>query len=326
MIDHIIKSFNYELLLSNLNLFKNFLIIYLIIGIIVFSVSMYKIFKKDKIKGYYAFIPFLNLYYYSKIVEIRFWLFLIPISNVVILLASTFLLSDRYGLKKWLCILSIFFPYFFLLYLAFSNKQPRMRIKIEPFVQTNLDIDKLEQKLEHNTNDDFEVSSQSKEVANNFVSTVEEKLNKIEDNAISEDYEDQLYIVSGINNEKKISQDKKKDEVVETLNDDINIIDTFDSNDLRSIGMDLKEKEIEENSKKEVEESDEQKEYEEVGPNVETVAFGGATKNRSVAEVRSESKTEDLKCPNCGSSLVGSNGTCPGCGRDVSKFIFENRK
>ena len=43
------------------------------------------------------------------------------------------------------------------------------------------------------------------------------------------------------------------------------------------------------------------------------IAFGG----KEEYENQSQARKDELKCPRCGSSLVGANGTCPGCGAKI---------
>ena len=46
----------------------------------------------------------------------------------------------------------------------------------------------------------------------------------------------------------------------------------------------------------------------------ESIAFGGTKKE----EDSTHNKNEELKCPRCGSSLIGANDYCPGCGLKIS--------
>ena len=42
-----------------------------------------------------------------------------------------------------------------------------------------------------------------------------------------------------------------------------------------------------------------------------------------IRQKQEETMAKVRKCPHCGSLLTGSNGTCPGCGKDVSSIIYE---
>ena len=50
-------------------------------------------------------------------------------------------------------------------------------------------------------------------------------------------------------------------------------------------------------------------------PSTEAIAFGGEQQIENTYS--SQAKNDELKCPRCGSSLVGAKGICPGCGMQV---------
>lgn len=57
------------------------------------------------------------------------------------------------------------------------------------------------------------------------------------------------------------------------------------------------------------------KEYQENKPTDIAIAFGGEKQVENLVGV--QTKNDELKCSRCGSSLVGANGYCPGCGSAI---------
>lgn len=308
---------------GTINILCTLLTIYLIIYSIVFIISLFNIFRKEKISGYKAFIPFLNLYYYCKIININFvWMF-VPLINIIVLFFSPYNLAWEFGLNKPKCILSVLFPIVMIPYIAFSNIKIFHRIESTMFIKNEKEADTLDNKLKANPKfDELDTDISTIEpTKNNFVSNIDVKIDEIEKNAISDDYSDQLYLMDKDLKEKEIEnsadQAQMLDEEIEEFTD------IFESNDIREVGVENKVKEIEVNSNIKVVNNADYKEYQMVGPEVGTIAFGGATIDKRVEQNKTEAKVIELKCPTCGSSLVGSNGTCPGCGHDVHEYIYQ---
>ena len=113
------------------------------------------------------------------------------------------------------------------------------------------------------------------------------------------------------NKEDKANTLNTDEEVIETLDDakiDVTIksLDNLDTLEEKSIIREKNDDGIDKN---------EYKDFEGVQSSNEAIAFGGEERKEKVYST--QSKKDELKCSRCGSSLVGSNGFCPGCGAKI---------
>jgi hypothetical protein len=286
---------------------------FLIIYTIIFLISFYFILKKEGKKPWYAFIPFYNMYLYFKIIDLPFILFFIPILNVFTLILAPYNLAKEYSCKEWMRYLAVLFPYVIIPYIAFSNLQNRNK-KIEfNYLKFGKDIDKLENELKVITDDNY-VEDGRKVVPYKKTKDVKSKYNQMIDSLVYTTNDDE-YVEDDENTEyKKLDMTeilaRDNNEFVD-LEDDNNQLDIYEIDDL--------DKDVQINSNKEVNIEQNIKDYKEHGPSIKAIAFGGTDTHENMTE----DKNKTLTCPYCNSPLAGSNGTCPGCGKDVSHIVFE---
>lgn len=297
------------------NMFSFLIVIYLIY-FVSFIVSLWKIFEKENIIKWYSLIPFLNLYYYLKICKIPFWTTFIPLVNLVVLFCSPYRIAYEYDQKKYVCILAMFFPFIVLLYLAFSKAQnKKMKNNILSPLKTIQQIDNLENDLENNfelENIDFYEPYSTDTNNSNFFSTTDSLINGIENNI-----QDDLFFDAPIYDQSVVQPGPAQNINQENTCEDEDLIELFDSapTTLNSSAIDKIEHSILSNNKNEYVDNTNYKEYESVAPSTEAIAFGGEQQIENTYS--SQAKNDELKCPRCGSSLVGAKGICPGCGMQV---------
>ncbi len=100
----------------------------LLIFHLVMAVAFWKIAEKAKEEPkWFAFIPILNIVLLLKIAKKPLWwliLFLLPIVNIVAIIAAMMAICERFGLNKWWGLVAILSPFnlVLLLYLAFDTK------------------------------------------------------------------------------------------------------------------------------------------------------------------------------------------------------------
>jgi len=116
-----------------------FLTIFFYVSILLVVVALWKIFEKAEQKGWYAIIPFYNIYIWIKILEKPFWwflLFLVPFLGFFIFLLLVWETIRAYGKKSYkYLILGTFFGYIYLPYLAFSEKEKFTKLSELPKVK-----------------------------------------------------------------------------------------------------------------------------------------------------------------------------------------------
>lgn len=275
---------------------------------IISVISLWKIFIKENIPGYFSVIPFYNVYRYFKICSLPFWTIFIPGINIICLYCSTYVITRKYRCKRWQSVLSIFFPCIFMPYISFSNRRNIDFVVDDLYVKNIDDIDKLEKKLESDKKSDFKINSNNSNQEN---VGVEENsfIDKIEENILSDEY---VY--------DDVEEIKEYDVEVPSVdefdnNDFVEMDDDFSIDNLSLENVDDLEKKIEIESSVEKKIETDIQEYGDVGPSEEAIAFGGKRKIENVDSV--QTKNDDLKCSRCGSSLVGANGYCPGCGMKI---------
>lgn len=96
------------------------MLVFLLVGII----SMFKIFRKAGQPGWAVFIPFYNVYIYFKVIDKPLWWLvglLLPVLNVITIVAITHSLSKKFGKGIGFTIGLIVLPFIFYPILAFGS-------------------------------------------------------------------------------------------------------------------------------------------------------------------------------------------------------------
>lgn len=305
-----------------LEYFKTFFIVSGII-ILIYSIELLIclpfIFKKEGIKPFYALIPFLNLYYYFKIIKTPFWTALVPIVNLVVLAVAPYLLAKQYECSKTIQKLSIIGSIFVIPYIAFSDKKNKRFKTVYNPLKSILEIDEIDKDSIDAQIDDYVFEEiYDIEAENTYVSNVDTMISNIENDAISEDYGFDVDVDNTMfaSSEKatdleKVNEIDSADVEVFTEEDMLEIFDTV-SESMNVTELEQLEDKME-NSKVKIIDNAEYKEVEAEKLSDEAIAFGGETKNNII----SESKNKELICPRCNSSLIGANDVCPGCGMKI---------
>ena len=287
---------------------------FIIIYFIIWTVSMWFILIKEEKKPWYSLIPFYNMYLYFKICDLPFILFFIPIINLVTLLLMPYNLAREYQCKSWMRYIAILVPFIIIPYIAFSNLQNRNKKVSFDYLKFGKDVDNLEDSLKIITDDNYieddnksiPFKQKNKDVKSKESEFIDSLVFSKADDEYIEDEEHIEYKETHIDEIKA----KPEEELVD-LEDDNNQLDLNEIDDL--------DNDVNVSSQTEVKIEQDIKDFEKEGPSVTAIAFGGKDEHENMTE----SKAKDLKCPYCNSSLVGSNGTCPGCGKDVSNIVFE---
>lgn len=280
---------------------------------ISYIISFWFIFKKEEIKEIYSLIPFYNIYKIFEIVKIPFYTIFIPLVNAVVVVLLPYKLLKRYKMPRWMMILSIFFPYVLMPYIAFSSRCRKPK-DMKKAIKTLFELENIENNLESNLDiDDFSYGEElqiNDTVKNTFTSKTEEMIEKIERNSIVDDY----YFENEVVNE-ELETNQKND--IQILDSNIEeIVEIFDQEEssLSSSSIDYMEEQLKNNEKIIHVDNAKYEQYKQKEASSESIAFGGAKKE----ENSTHNKNEELKCPRCGSSLIGANGYCPGCGLKTS--------
>lgn len=282
------------------------------IYLFLFSICLFFIFKKEKLNKFFAFIPLVNLICYFRICNIPVWIIFVPIINIIAFMVSPYKILILYGYNKSMSLLSIFLPFIFIPHLAFSNKKKINHTEQDNTIKTIYDVEQIESKLEENKNameEFYSLDYNLDSTSSNDNSYENQKIAQIENNINSnynfiEEFDD----FTSINIQNSIQENNNND----TSNDIIEIDD--ERNDYITTGMmDTIENSIIEKANIAIVDNSDYKEYEPKQERIENIAFGGEQK----IEDRIHAKTEELKCDRCGSSLVGANGYCPGCGKKI---------
>ena len=290
---------------------------FVIMYMAIFTVSLWFIFKKEEITPWFSLIPIYNLYRFFKIIKLPFILIFIPIVNIFTFILMPFNLAREYGCKEWVQYLSVLIPFIMIPYIAFSKLQNRNKKVVFDFLKYEKDVDELEDELKEVTNDNYIIDDTKAIPVVNKVKEIKSKGNEYVD-SLEFSKSDDEYVEDEDHIEYKEThidqiEEKPQEEVVD-LEDDNNQIDIYD--------IDTLDEDIKESSKSDVKIEQDIKDYEKDKASVTAIAFGGKEKRENMTE----SKIKDLKCPYCKSSLAGSKGTCPGCGKDVSDLVFEKVK
>ncbi len=283
----------------------------LIIYYILLVICFYKLLEKEEQPGWIALIPLYNLYVFTKLVRIPLVLWFIPILNLVTLIAMPYNLARQYGLPDWQRCLAIFFPYIMIPYIAFSDIKNKDKINKFKYLKYGYEIDDLDSKLKVYTNDNLVVDDNDiivgKKLKIDKPSKQAQFLDSLEFNADENELVDEqelIRIKPPILSAEPIEEMKDEEEMVE-IEEEENPTNLEAINEL--------EENLEEKKDEKVEVKQDIQEYEEIGPSMNAIAFGG----KEEYENQSQARNDELKCPRCGSSLVGANGTCPGCGAKI---------
>ncbi len=193
-------------------------------------------------------------------------------------------------------------------YIAFSNRKNIDFIVDDVYVKNIAAIDKLEKKLETDGESDFDFNSLNS-VQENTVANENNLIDDIEENIVADEYIfDDIEEIKEFDVEVPSADEFDNNEIVE-------IDDTISIDNLSLENVDNLEKRIEIESSAEKKIETDIQEYKVEGPSEEAIAFGGKQKIENVDSV--QTKNDSLKCSRCGSSLVGANGYCPGCGMKI---------
>ncbi len=270
-----------------------FFLFYALFMYAVFCLSLWFILKKEKKKEILSIIPILNFYEYYKICKSPFWTFFIPFLNIIVLICLPYRLAYQYNSTKVECVLACLFPFAYLPFIALSDKVNK-DIPIEfHYIKNGQDIENLENRLSQAYEEEnIYQESPYLERQEHIVSSNEEiNYSDFEESIIDE------YVYND-----ESPKEEKVEEMIELIDEekivDNTLIDLMEEKGNSDIGN------------REVETTIEEVEEE---MNTEAIAFGGVSKEESLAQA----KKDDLKCPRCGSSLVGATGFCPGCGNKL---------
>lgn len=281
--------------------------IYTVICFVAIIVAMWKIFEKEGIKPYFSLIPFLNFYKYYKLCRLPFWTVFIPIINVIVMYASSFVIARNYRCPRWQSYLAIFFPYVILPYIAFSDRKSFDFVHNDIFVKNTYAIDALEEKLIADKSFEYEAPENNGVSKNVQSSNTDLMIDSIE-NGIQEDE----YVYD------EVVEFKEQQVEIPTDNHDfIEMDDDVDIDDLSLDSIDELDESIQTESSVEKSIVTDIKDYKEHEKTNEAIAFGGEKQIENVEATKT--KNDELKCPRCGSSLVGMvNNTCPGCNMKIA--------
>jgi hypothetical protein len=306
-----------------MNIYIKIFIIYTIIYLIIFQISLYKIFIKERHKGYESLIPIYNLWYYFSFIRIPKWVSIIIPLNIIAFIVSPYNLAKQFDLKRYTWWLAVLFPFIFVPYIAFSKERDKyLEVKIN-YYKNQKDIDALEEKLKNNK-DEFEVSNVSKkddivDIKPNITmdefnykdELVEEKPEEIKDfipdPAINEKLKQNINDDLAIDEVVNLAEYTNTNETIETFEEDernTSVLENkVDNKEIDTLDETVS-KQSQTNLTKQIQD------YKAVGPSNEAIAFGGKDK----IEHATETKNDELKCKRCGASLIGARGICPGCG------------
>ncbi|MBR6072900.1 MAG: hypothetical protein IKP76_01085 [Bacilli bacterium] len=276
----------------------------LILYYIIFMISLMKIFEKEGINRYYAFIPFYNLALLLKIIGMNSIYAYMPILNILLFIFVPYNLCKQYGLKDNMSTLAIIFPYVLLPYVAFNNFENRDKEVSFSYIKTTNQIDDIEEQFNQLNNgisiiDDHDYISvnQGKQE-----STLKESfVDKIDYSNVDEFVENEDLTPF----EQQVKPVQKDEEEIIDLEDEDNIVNVSD--------IDLIDKEVVESSESNIKIEQDIKDYKKEGPSVTAIAFGGTKEE----ENKTEAKQDKDKCPRCGAPLAGTTDRCLGCGLEL---------
>lgn len=308
-----VSSLNWQIII---NVSTNVLLIYLIVSFIAFHISLYFIFKKENIKPFYSFIPFYNLYLTFKYFHISLYTLFIPIVNIFAIIGLPYNIARSYRCAPSTWSLAIIFPYVVLPICAFSKKKSKYYHEKKIELRVQQDIYDLESKM-GDTKEvrDYELVLNPEAFEDNFKLNMIDELDHklIESEYVKINEEDLFAVTDEAANMTVVTQDEIPAQDVSDENDDImEIIDLSDDTQKKNLDIqdidNLSNLAAVDSSK--IQELSADKIVKQQKKDDVTLAFGGKTQTQE----STHSKVDELKCTRCGSSLVGNNGYCPGCG------------
>lgn len=116
-------------------------LILLLISLVLCLAGLWKIFEKAGLKPWLSLIPFVNIWYWVRIIGKKFWWFiycLIPFINVFVVMLMIVEVDKCFRKNNlWYQLLSIIFPFVFLPLLGFSKKEKYTNPKDLPPYKTS---------------------------------------------------------------------------------------------------------------------------------------------------------------------------------------------
>jgi hypothetical protein len=115
------------------------ILLWTVLGIIIFGLPYFGIFRKAGKPGWLGFIPIANIIVLLQVIGRPVWwilLFLIPIVNIVILVLVDYDLSKSFGHGGWFTVGLIFLSWIFLMILAFGSSTYRGPAAGQPVTAT----------------------------------------------------------------------------------------------------------------------------------------------------------------------------------------------
>ena len=323
-----------------------FLISYAIFTLICFHISLIFIMKKIEMNWILALIPFVNLYHYMKIIKLNpVWIF-IPGFNIIVFIASPILLGYHFGLSYLLRDLGLFFPGLLFLYVAFNPKVKYIHRKLSNLnLNSYKDIDVLEKRIEeeieeyNNESDLIKKKKKKKKRKDDYVEPehkpnladiLDQKLSTMQKEDVIVTDADLINVVSPTLDKK--DENKNREELLLDYDYDdvsnLNSNDTFDDINEEKVtleGVQKIEKESIESNKKEIVDNATYEELKDEEKSDTEIAFNVDEKDlkddKVITVIDSKNTATSLKCPRCGSDLVGATDHCPGCGADIRDII-----
>lgn len=308
-----VNSMNWQAIISITSIV---LLIYLIVSFIAFHISLYFIFKKENIKPIYSFIPFYNLYLTFKYFHISLYTLFIPIVNIFAIIGLPYNIARSYRCAASTWSLAIIFPYVILPICAFSNRKSKYYQDKKFILRDQQDIYDLESKMGDTKEvKDYELVLNPEAFEDNFKMNVIDELDHklIESEYVKINEEDLFAVTDETANMSIPNQDENRIEDINNDSDDVmEIIDL--SEDTQKKDLDIQDIDNLSNlvavDSSQIQEISADKIVKQKNKDDVTLAFGGRTQTQE----STHSKVDELKCTRCGSSLVGNNGYCPGCG------------
>lgn len=303
------------------------LIVYIIIYTIVFFISMYKLAKKENQPVYKYVIPLLNWWYYFKLCNIPCWIVFIPVLNIIAQIVSPAKLAYEYKYSMSFGVFGIFIPIYALPVIAFGKNKSRRRLDKITRLQTVKSVQQMEEKLENIKEEDydtFNISKYSKQKDKETKNRIDEKVKKIEEDAIKDDYDDILY-GDDLNEKSKAKmeitemikeQDIEELEATEDQTED-EIVELDDNEEDLKVAIKKKEEDIEKKSTLAIEDNANYNDYEFLRNDNTVIAFGGKNEVKKKARNVTEEKAGRNRCPRCNTPIDNTMDICPGCGMNL---------
>lgn len=300
---------NIEKILKTYNTVVSILIPITIIYMIIFTISLFMIFKKENINPLFALIPVYRFYLYYKIIKLPFILYFIPIVNVVMFIVSPYRLAHQYKCNDFIKAISIFIPFIIVPYIAFSKLENRDKVIDFRIYKTGEDIDNLETKLINDT-DSIIIEDDNK------IINIKKKKNEKE----KEDFIEK-FNYDKVNDEYVEDEEFIQQKEVDNTPEETNKIDEFEEvedeeqvKNVNVLNLDELDERLTNASAKDTNLNTNIVDYKEEAKKSMDIAFGG---EKEKATVQVQLKNDTMVCKKCGSRLSGSDKACPGCGAPI---------